>query len=301
MSASLSRPDFLPPVRLPRVYSLMDIVQLIFNIAIIGGMFYLTLVAGLYVWQRKIIFITGTERPDVVIAGVPDAEIVSVPTADGLRLNAWYAASASADRPVALFLHGNAGHIGHRADRMRRFQAAGWGVLLLDYRGYGGNPGSPTEDGLARDAQAALALLRDRGIAADRLVIWGESLGAAVAIRLATEAPAAALILEAPFTSMVDMARMRYKVVPVGALLKDRFESINRIGALTLPLLIMHGARDTLVPSSMGERLYHAATAPDRQFWHIEDAGHNDLAEHGAVDAGIAFVDQRLADRVATR
>ena len=108
---------------------------------------------------------------------------------------------------------------------------------------------------------------------------------------------AAALVLEAPFTSMADMARLRYKLVPVDPLLKDRFESIHRIDAIDMPLLVMQGGRDNVVPPAMGVRLFDAATTKDRQFWHSDAAGHNDLAEHGAVDAGISFVTKRLAAR----
>lgn len=304
MSASLSRP-LAPPApipgrpllsaRLPRVYSVMDVLQLAFNVAIICGMFYLTLVAGLYVWQRKMIFDTSYGRPDTATAGVPEAEVLSVATADGLRLTAWYAAPADTQMPVILFLHGNSGHIGHRAERMRRLAAVGWGVLLLEYRGFGGNPGAPSEEGLALDAEAGLAALRGRGVPLDRIVIWGESLGSAVAIRLAATHPAAALVLEAPFTSMADMARLRYRVVPVDLLLKDRFDAIGRIGAVAMPLLIMQGGGDTLIPPAMGARVFAAATAADRQFWRAEAAGHNDLADHGAVEAGIDFVSTRLA------
>jgi fermentation-respiration switch protein FrsA (DUF1100 family) len=278
------------------------VIRLLAGALLIAGVFYATLCAGLFVWQRHIIFITGHERPEPVQAGVPGVEVLSLHTADGLDLLAWYSPPSEATRPVVLFLHGNSGHIGHRASRLARLAAAGWGALLVEYRGFGGNPGTPSEDGLALDARAAYAALTGRGIAADRIVVWGESLGTAVAVRLAEEAPVAAVLLEAPFTSMVEMARMRYPWVPVNALLRDRFETSARIAALRVPVLVMQGMRDDVVPPVMGMRLFAAATTPEREFWRAEAAGHNDLAEHGAVEAGIDFVTRRLGGgRLAAR
>lgn len=295
MSASMSlRPSH--PARHTRLAD-FDLLRAAMSLALVACAFYLTLCAGLYFWQRKIIFLTTAERPVPALAGVPDVEVWTIRTEDGLDLNAWFQPAAAADHPVVLFFHGNSGHIGHRAPRIPRLAAAGMGVLMLEYRGFGGNPGAPSEEGLARDARAAHAALRAHGIDAARIVLWGESLGTAVAVRLATEVRAAALVLEAPFTSMADIARMRYRVVPVDPLLKDRFDSASRIAAVDTPLLVIHGQHDEMIPFAMGSRLFAAATMADRQFWTAAGAGHNDLAEHGAIEYAIAFVTDRTTHR----
>jgi len=272
-----------------------DLFRTLVQVVLVIAAFYGTLVGGLYVWQRKIIFLNDSVPPDRVRAGVPHAQEWRIHTEDGLDLVAWFTPPRDETQPVVLFFHGNSGNIGHRADRMVRFENAGWGALLMEYRGFGGNPGSPSEDGIALDARAALSALRQHDYPATRIVIWGESLGTAVAIRLASEEPAAALVLEAPFTRMADMARMQYKFIPVEPLLRDRFDSLGRMPGIAMPLLVMHGDKDELIPIAMGQRLFGAATVADRQFWTAADAGHNDLAEHGAVDTGITFVNHRIA------
>lgn len=259
-------------------------------IVLVAAVAYAALCVGLYALQRRFIFVAGGVRPDPVAYGVPQVRVLTVRTADGLDLNAWYLPPARADGAVALFLHGNAGSIGGRAGRVREFAAAGWGVLLLDYRGYGGNPGSPSEEGLALDARAAYDAVRGLGIAPGRVVVWGESLGSAVAVRLAREVKVAAVVLEAPFTSMADMVRRSYPFVPVDALLKDRFDTLGRIGGLDVPVFIEHGEQDGLVPPDMGDRLFRAAGTSARAIRHIPGAGHNDLSGFGVVAAGVDFV-----------
>ncbi len=251
---------------------------------------YAAMCAGLYGVQRRIVFVNAGSRPDPAVSGVPGVEVLAVGTADGLVLNAWFMAPPPGGR-VALFLHGNAGTIGHRAGRIAPFAAAGWGVLLLDWRGYGGNPGDPSEEGLALDARAAYDLLRARGHAADRIVIWGESLGTAFAVRLGGDVPAAAVVLEAPFTSMLDMARRQYPFVPADRLLKDRLESLARIPRVAAPVLVMHGSDDRLIPPGMGRAL--AAAARDGRFVLIDGATHNTLAAFGVVETGIEFVTRK--------
>lgn len=162
---------------------------------------------------------------------------------------------------------------GHRADVLERLQALGYGVFVLDYRGYGGSEGSPSEDGLYSDAEAARAWLLERGRA--RLVYHAESLGTGVAVELARRHPPEGLVLEAAFDSAAAVAKTVYPFLPVDLLMKDRFDSDAKIGELQCPLLMLHGTRDQVVPFELGERLFALAPQPKR-FVRLEGAGHND-------------------------
>jgi hypothetical protein len=214
-----------------------------------------------------------------------------VHTADGLDLLAWFAPPADAAQPVVLYLHGNGGNIAYRSIRFVQMSHLGWGVLLLEYRGYGGNPGTPSEAGLYADARAGYAALRALGIQASRILLWGESLGTGVAVRLATEVDVGAVLLESPYTSITAVAQRQFPLVPVGWLLRDRFDLLGRIGAVRAPVLVMTGGRDVTVPPAMGQTVFAAANEP-KVLWLAADAGHNDLGAAGALDVVQRFVRQ---------
>jgi uncharacterized protein len=245
---------------------------------------------GILVWQqRRFLYVPDTNPPDVAVTGTPNAHTVIIRTADGLDLLAWQVAPADDAQPLVLYLHGNGGHIGNRAHRFAQLAQLGWGVLLLEYRGYGGNAGTPTETGLITDARAAYAALRASGIPAQRIILWGESLGSGVATRLATEVEVGAVLLEAPYTSIAAIAQQRFPFVPVDLLLQDRFDLLGRIGSVHAPVLVMAGGRDTIVPPAMSQAVFAASNEP-KVLWLTPDAGHNDLVEAGAFDVVQAFV-----------
>ena len=258
-------------------------------IAEVVGSAYVFVCAVMFLAQRRILFRPDRTPPDLARAGVAAARAMTVTTADGLSLLAWYLPPARDGGHVVLYLHGNAGHIGHRGFRFGPFQDLGWGVLLLEYRGYGGNPGRPSEAGLLIDARAGLTALLAKGFVPSTILLWGESLGSGLAVRLAVEQPVGAVLLESPYTSITDIARSRFPFVPVRWLLRDRFDSLRVIGNVRAPVLVMHGARDDIVPVEMGRAIYTAAPDP-KQLWIAGEAGHIDLVEAGAVRMAADFV-----------
>ena len=259
-------------------------------VAVIVAIGTYCLVVGLLAWQqRRFLYVPDRRRPDLRATGVSEARAVKVHTSDGLDLLAWWVAPMDATMPVVLYLHGNGGNIEYRARRFAQVSRFGWGMLLLEYRGYGGNAGAPTEAGLSEDARSAYAMLRADGVVASRIVPWGESLGTGVAVRLANEVEVGGVILESPYTSILALARARFRFAPVDWLVLDRFELIGIIGALHVPVLVMTGGRDVIVPPAMGRAVFAAANEP-KVFWFAADAGHDNLVEAGLFDAVHGFV-----------
>jgi fermentation-respiration switch protein FrsA (DUF1100 family) len=253
---------------------------------------YGAVVGGLFVFQRSLLYFPDRTRPELGELSALEVREEKIKTADGLALLAWYL-PPPAGQPVITYFHGNGGHIGYRRERLRHFARDGYGVLMPEYRGYGTNPGAPTEVGLYADAAAALDFLSRQGIRANRIVLYGESLGSGVAVELAAQREVAALILEAPYTSVAEVAQFHYPFVPAAMLVRDRFESIARIGKVNAPILIVHGSRDTVVPLRFGRALFDAAPDP-KEFWLAAEAGHDDLASAGVLEAVRAFLQRRI-------
>jgi fermentation-respiration switch protein FrsA (DUF1100 family) len=253
---------------------------------------WLLLAAGLFLGQRQILFRPDRTAPDLAGIALPGLAATRLPTADGLSLLAWTLPSAPG-APVILYLHGNAGHIGYRGERFRAIAAQGWGAMIPEYRGYGGNPGQPSEAGLRQDAAAALAALHAQGIAPGRIVLWGESLGSGLAAWLAARHPVGAVVLETPYTSIAAIAKQRYPFIPVDTLLKDRFDSLAELPVIAAPILVAVAGRDRVVPPAMGQDLHAAARAP-AELWLAPEAGHSDLRQHGLVEAIAAFLARHL-------
>lgn len=238
-------------------------------------------VALLVLWlaQRSFIYFPESTLPAPASVGLARVELVSFKTEDDLDLDAWWvpAARTPSDRTIVVF-NGNAGNRAYRAPLAALFSELGYSTLLTDYRGYGGNPGLPSERGLERDARGALKYLATRAdVDLSRVVYFGESLGAAVAVRLAEEYPPAALILRSPFTSLAAMGAVHYPFLPARWILKDRFASIDRIARIRSPILFLAGDEDRIIPFSDSELLFEAAGEPKRLIA-IRGADHNDEA-----------------------
>lgn len=257
--------------------------------ALAVGSFYIIGLCLLTLLQRRYVFVPARDRPDLSACPIASAREMAVHTSDGLELLAWYVSPDDDTKPVILYLHGNGHHIGYRAPRLAYLNRLGWGALLLEYRGFGGNPGAPTETGLIQGARAAYETLRRLGIPSQRIILWGESLGTGVAVRLATDVEVGAVMLESPYTSILAIGQKQFPFVPVAWLLKDRFDLIGRIPSVHAPVLIMVGGQDRVVPPAMSQAVFAAANGP-KVMWLAPEAGHNDLAAAGAFDAVEAFV-----------
>jgi uncharacterized protein len=235
------------------------------------------LIVAIRTQQRRLIYFPSPGPVPSASTYLPGGSDVVLHTEDGKRLGAWYLpAVGGKGGPGVVVFNGNGGDRAGRALLAEGLSRLGLSVLLFDYRGYGGNPGSPSENGLAADARAAQAwLAKQAEVDPDRIVYFGESLGAAVAVGLATERPPAALVLRSPFTSLADVAKVHYPWLPVGRLLVDRFPSIERIGSLSTPVMVIAGDRDDVVPESLSKKLYDAAPDPKRYLL-VPGTGHND-------------------------
>lgn len=255
---------------------------------IVASVAYACAIAVLFVVQRSFLFpVPTTVRTPPQAAGFPQAEEHVLATADGERVIVWHVA-ARPGHPVVLYFHGNGDFLAGFFGRFRDLIADGTGVVALSYRGYAGSSGQPSERGLLQDAAAAYGFTTAR-YSADRIVVWGFSLGTGVAVALAAEQPLRRLILEAPYTSLADVAASAFPIFPVRLLMKDPFHSDQRIARVNAPLLVLHGAQDTTIPITFGERLFSLAPEP-KQFVRFPDGGHNDLDAYGATTTARKFI-----------
>lgn len=274
-------------------------IRFVMSSVLVGVVFfYVAIAAAMFVFQRNLLYFTSAPKPTREMSGVGDMSELTFTTEDGLALFAWFKPPSDPLKPVVVIFHGNAGTLGGRGYKARLFLDQGYGALLVEYRAYANNPGSPTEQGLYTDARAALASLKTQGLSGQSLVFYGESLGTGVATQMAFEAqeqgkPVAAVILEAPFTSIPDVAAGRYPFLPVRLLARDRFDSLSRIKKIGAPLLIAHGERDRTVPIALGKGLFDAASGVKESLW-VSEASHNDLFNFGVGEAMLAFLDRVL-------
>jgi len=259
---------------------------LLLVVAAFGGF-----VVFMYVVQRSLLYHPDRTHTTPAAAGLAGAEEVVRDTRDGEKVIVWHV-PPRAGRPVVLYTHGNAGTLAYRAPRFRALIEDGSGLVAVSYRGYGGSSGRPSEAGLLLDAEAAYDFARARHPAAP-IVAFGESLGTGVAVALASRHRVAAVVLEAPYTSIADVAASIYWFLPVRLLIKDGFYSDRLIGQIAAPLLVLHGGRDPVVPIEFGERLFALAAEPKR-FIRFPEATHANLDQYGAMASVRAFLAETL-------
>lgn len=266
---------------------------------VVVGVVLVVLTGLLWGLQRRLVYLPDDGPVPAAADAVPGARDVELTTADGLTLGAWFVPGPTADAPAVLVANGNGGHRGMRAPLARALSAAGLAVLLFDYRGYGGNPGSPSEQGLARDVRAARRfLLEVAGVPDDRLLYFGESLGAAVVTELASEHPPAGLVLRSPFQDLASVGTVHYPLLPVRALLRDRYPVAQHIAEVAAPTTVIYGTADSIVPPEQSKAVADAA-ATLHQLIPIRGADHNDLVLVAGDEVIQAVVD--LADATEGR
>ena len=257
-------------------------------IAIVVAAFYLAGLVLLFAKQRSMLFpIPTTERIAPAAAGFPEAEEHVLTASDGEKVIVWHV-PPKPGHAVVLFYHGNGDFLAGRVSRFKGITADGTGLVALSYRGYAGSTGAPSENGLLQDATAAYVFAAER-YDAKRIVPWGFSLGTGVAVAIASEHPVGKLILEAPYTSTVDVAASLFRLVPIRLLMRDQFHSDERIARVTVPLLIMHGTNDPAIPIAFGERLFALAHAP-KKLVRFPGGGHENLDDFGALENARQFI-----------
>lgn len=233
---------------------------------------YVLILGLLFFFQRKLQYIPMGKVGPVSFYNLDDFAEEKITTEDGIKILSWYK-PAKKNEKIILYFHGNAGNLGDRAHKFDSFAKNGFGVLAITYRGYSGSEGKPSEEGLMNDGRAAFKFLLDKGYSPQDIIVFGESLGSAVAVQLASKFDFYALILESPLASIADIAQKTYWFVPVNLLLKDKFESIKFAPKISSPTLIFHGTNDLVVAYSEGQKLFETIKSP-KKFITVEGGGH---------------------------
>ena len=264
------------------------------SVALTMAALYGLLVAALYLGQRRLMYFPDQSTPDPARWGVADMTAIRLPVGGGLKILAWWRPPADSRKPVIVYFHGNADHIGDRAYKARRFIDAGYGILLTTYRYNAGSGGRPSEEALIDDASRAVDFVVSEGVTESRIVLYGESLGSGVAVALAAERKVAGLILETPYSSVVEIAHSRYWFALAKWLVHDRYDSMARIGEVKAPILLLHGEADTTIPVHYGRKLFEAAPEPKEGHF-IAGGQHTDLYDFGAGQIVIDFLNRLSA------
>jgi len=242
----------------------------------------------LYIFQRRIVFNKSGHPGAPKDYNLDNTEEVYIKTEDNLKLLSWYH-KGNNSLPLLVYFHGNSFHIGDRAYRIQKYIEKNWSVLLVSWRGFGGNEGNPTEKNLYKDAEAVLKWIKNNTeFKFKELVIYGESLGSGAAVEMGTKYEFLSIVLEAPFTSINDIAKKRYKIFPTKYLVKDKFDNFSKIDKITSPLLIISGKKDEIVPHEHSIKLYDKAKVIKKSVF-IDEAIHNNLYDFGIEKDVIGF------------
>lgn len=253
------------------------------NACLIVLAIYCAVVFVVWLGQRKLLYVIDASRIPPAEAGLVNVSERMLPTPDGQKLVTWQA-KAKPGRKTILYFHGNAGTLAMRSERVRQFVDDGYGFLMMAYRGYSGSTGRPTEKANEADALLVYDYLRAEGVAAKDIIVFGESLGSGIAVKVASKRPVRGVVLDAPYTSITELAASIYPFLPVRQLILDPYESDRVIAQINAPLLVLHGALDRVIPATMGKRLFELAKDP-KKIVVFPNGNHTDLfSSHGAYD-----------------
>jgi len=271
------------------ISNIMDSIIEISKGLVIG---YIILAIGMYVFQRSLLYHPAKEMGAPKNYGMYETELVKLTTQDNNETHAWFT-KPQGKKPIMVYLHGNAGNLADRAQKLKTFlkNTNGYGQMAVSWRGYGGSQGDPTEEGLYNDARAAIKYLIDNGYKADNIFMYGESLGTGVVIQMATEYDMKAIILEAPYTSVAARAAELYPYMPTGLMLKDKLVSIDKIKSVKVPVLIFHGYLDKVMPIHHGRMMLEAANEP-KEARFFENVAHTDFNFDEISQITYEFIDK---------
>lgn len=248
-----------------------------FTVILLIALAYSGMAGYLYFNQRKILYLPEKNLKHPKEYGLNGFEEIKLRTSDTFALTAWYSQPVL-DKPTIVYFHGNAGHLGDRSEKLAHFQKEGWGIMAVSYRGYGTSEGVPSEAGLFEDARTSLQfILKSRNIPVEKTILYGESLGSGIAVQMATEFQGLkAVVLEAPYTSVADRAAELYPYIPARKLLKDHFNSLQKIRNVKAPLMIIHGVEDITIPVHHGQAIFGYANEPKKAHF-LPGIGHTDF------------------------
>ena len=271
-------------------------MQLILKLATGLFLIYAVIAVAAFILQRRLMYRPDPDRVSPAVfnlQGVKERVLVAPDTA---QIVTWYA-PAQPGQPTILYFHGNAGNLASRSERVRRYVARGYGVMFMSYRGYSGSTGSPSERANVADAKLAYDTLIKDGVAPEDIIVYGESLGSGVAVQVAADNEVGGLVLDAPYTTIVDVAALAYPYLPVRPFVFDRYESVRYLPRVKAPLLVLHGENDRVIPVEMGKAVYAAANAP-KEIATFPHAGHSDHHLYGSYDELFRWIDALMKDQM---
>lgn len=272
-------------------------MQLMVKIALFLAIAYGVIAVAAFIAQRKLMYFPDRERLSPESYGLVGVEERVISSPEGAQLVTWFA-RAQPGQPTILYFHGNAGNLGNRSERIRKYVARGLGMMMLSYRGYGGSTGTPSERNNFADARLAYEALRKEGVKPEDIILYGESLGTGVAVQLAAQVPVAGVVLDAPYTSIVEVAADAYPYLPVRWFLFDRYETMSYLKDVHVPILVIHGEDDRIIPVKMGRAVYAAANGP-KEIVTFPGAGHSNHHLYGSNEEVFRWIDaaaHRAAD-----
>ena len=271
-------------------------MQLILKLATGLFLIYAVIAVAAFILQRRLMYRPDPDRVSPAVFNLPGVKERVLVAPDTAQIVTWYA-PAQPGQPTILYFHGNAGNLASRSERVRRYVARGYGVMFMSYRGYSGSTGSPSERANVADAKLAYDTLIKDGVAPEDIIVYGESLGSGVAVQVAADNEVGGLVLDAPYTTIVDVAALAYPYLPVRPFVFDRYESIRYLPRVKAPVLVLHGENDRVIPVEIGKAVYAAANAP-KEIATFPHAGHSDHHLYGSYDELFRWIDALMKDQM---